>query len=259
MSTMALLLTCKRGTAPYIRNLTLHHFKRMRTVPIISDDTIDAREKVADRLAKRLRHGIVSGELRAGESLGLVSLAESLGVSTTPVREALQLLASEGLVIGGAHRGYRVAHLDETGVRDLFAVQAFISGVLTERAAQRMSAEELEELAVIQAAIEEAVKGDHIERVNELNLKFHTYVFRAARSETLFRAMSSTFELAVNRTTSNVPRWRDLSLRDHTRILEALRAGDGARARKMAEEHTRNAGELVIEELARNDVLAPGV
>lgn len=228
-------------------------------MPIISDHAIDAREKVADRLAKRLRRAIVSGELRAGESLGLVSLAESLGASTTPVREALQLLASEGLVIAEAHRGYRVAPLDEMGVRDLFAVQAFIAGVLTERAAERVSAEELEQLAAIQAAIEEAVKGDEIERVNELNLNFHSSVFRAARSEALFRAMSSTFELAVNRTTSNVPRWRDLSVGDHRRILEALGAGDGARARKLAEKHTHNACELVIQELARNDVLAPGV
>jgi DNA-binding GntR family transcriptional regulator len=230
----------------------------MRTVPITSDYTTDAREKVADRLTRRLRRAIVSGELRAGESLGLVSLAESLGVSTTPVREALQLLAREGLVIGEAHRGYRVAPLDEMSVRDLFAVQAFIAGVLTERAAERISPEELEQLAATQAAIEEAVKGDEIERVNELNVNFHSCVFRAARSETLFRAMSSTFELAVNRTTSNVPRWRDLSLSDHKRILEALRAGDGASARKLAEEHTRNACELVIQELARNDVLAPG-
>jgi DNA-binding GntR family transcriptional regulator len=230
----------------------------MRTLPITSDYAIDAREKVADRLTKRLRHAIVSGELRAGESLGLVSLADSLGVSTTPVREALQLLASEGLVIGEAHRGYRVAPLDETGVRDLFAVQAFIAGILTERAAERLSAEELERVAAIQEAIEEAVKGDEIERVSELNVDFHSCVFRAARSQTLFRARSSTFELAVNRTTSNVPRWRDLSLSDHTRILEALRAGDGARARKLAEEHTHNACELVIQELVRNDVLAPG-
>ena len=228
-------------------------------MPIIFDHTIDAREKVADRLAKRLRRAIVSGELRAGESLGLVSLAESLGASTTPVREALQLLASEGLVIAEAHRGYRVAPLDEMGVRDLFAVQAFIAGVLTERAAERVSAEEMEHLAAIQTAIEEAVRADEVERVSELNLNFHTCVFRAARSEALFRAMSSTFELAVNRTTSNVPRWRDLSVGDHERILEALRAGDGARARKAAEEHTQKACELVIQELARNDVLAPGV
>lgn len=227
-------------------------------MPIISDYTIDAREKVADKLTKRLRRAIVSGELSAGESLGLVSLADSLGVSTTPVREALQLLTSEGLVIGEAHRGYRVAPLDETGVRDLFAVQAFIAGVLTERAAERASSEDLERLAAIQAAIEEAAKGDDIERVNELNVDFHSYVFRAARSQTLFRAMSSTFELAVNRTTSNVPRWRDLSLRDHKSILDALRAGDGLRARELAEEHTRNACELVIQELARNDVLATG-
>jgi DNA-binding GntR family transcriptional regulator len=259
MSTMALLLTYERGTVPYIRNLTLHHFKRMRIVPIISDHTIDAREKVADRLAKRLRHAIVSGELRAGESLGLVSLAETLGASTTPVREALQLLTSEGLVIGEAHRGYRVAPLDEMGVRDLFAVQAFIAGVLTKRAAERASAQELEQLSKTQAAIEGAVKRGDIERVSELNINFHSCVFRAARSEALFRAMSSTFELAVNRTTSNVPRWRDLSLGDHKRILEALRARDGARARKAAEQHTHNACELVIQELARNDVLAPGV
>lgn len=227
-------------------------------MPIISDQAIDAREKVADRLAKRLRRAIVSGELRAGESLGLVSLAESLGASTTPVREALQLLASEGLVIAEAHRGYRVAPLDEMGVRDLFAVQAYIAGILTERAAERVSAEDLEQLAAIQAAIEEAVKGDGMERVNELNLDFHSWVFRAARSQTLFRAMSSTFELAVNRTTSNVPRWRDLSVGDHRRILEALKAGDGARARELAEKHTHNACELVLQELARNDVLAPG-
>lgn len=227
-------------------------------MPIISDYTIEAREKVADKLTKRLRRAIVSGELSAGESLGLVSLADSLDVSTTPVREALQLLASEGLVIGEAHRGYRVAPLDETGVRDLFAVQAFIAGILTERAAERASSEDLERLAAIQAAIEEAAKGDDIERVNELNVDFHSYVFRAARSQTLFRAMSSTFELAVNRTTSNVPRWRDLSLRDHKSILDALRAGDGLRARELAEEHTHNACELVIQELARNDVLATG-
>lgn len=228
-------------------------------MPITSDHPIDAREKVADRLAKRLRRAIVSGELRAGESLGLVSLAESLGASTTPVREALQLLASEGLVIAEAHRGYRVAPLDEMGVRDLFAVQAFIAGVLTERAAERVSAQELEQLVAIQAAIEEAVKADEIERVSELNLNFHSCVFRAARSQTLFRAMSSTFELAVNRTTSNVPRWRDLSMGDHREILDALKAGDGAGARKVAERHTHNACELVIQELARNDVLAPGV
>lgn len=208
------------------------------------------QDKLADRVAARLRDAILGGTLRAGDTLRLVPLAERLGVSTTPVREALLLLQKEGLVTGEPRRGFRVAHLSRGDIRDLFQLFAFISGLLAERAAARISEDELEELARLSAEIRQVDAEGPSERSAILRQEFFRIVNRAAGPTILRRLLADMSRWTAPR----VPGWPAPRL-DHGPIVSALRRRDGRRARELVERHVLRAGHHVLTHLTDNGMV----
>jgi len=209
------------------------------------------QDKLADRVAGWLRDSIMAGRLRPGENLRLVSLAERLGVSTTPVREALALLHKEGLVAGEPRRGFRVARLSRADIRDLFLLHAFIAGLLAERAVAVLSAGDIDHLAELNAEIKRCVRqGDQLRAV-ELNHEFHRIVNKAAGPTVLLRFLADMSRW----TTSEVPGWPTAAGQDHGPIIRALRRRDGKLARTLIERHVRSAGQRVVAHLAENGAL----
>jgi DNA-binding GntR family transcriptional regulator len=206
------------------------------------------QDKLADRVATWLRDSIMSGRLRSGENLRLVALAERLGVSTTPVREALALLHKEGLVEGEPRRGFRVARLSRNDIRDLFLLHAFIAGLLAERAAAALRDAELDHLAELNAEIKRSVReGDQLRAV-ELNHEFHRIVNKAAGPTVLLRFLADMSRW----TTPEVPGWPAAAGQDHGSIIRALRRRDGELARTLTQRHVRSAGQRVVAHLHEN-------
>lgn len=194
-----------------------------------------------------LRAAILDGTLRGGTRLVIATLAQQLQVSSTPLRDALQDLAHEGLVVLDSRRGAIVRNVDFAEVANLYDIREMVEPQLTSRAAQKISAAELRELEDIQRSMsEEAEFG----RWNQLNDRFHALIAQAAKwddsMEFLTKALvarcalhvSVAADLTTDRTGAEF--WRREIARsqaEHQLIIDACAARDSERAAAAMKDH----------------------
>ncbi|MEU8896557.1 GntR family transcriptional regulator [Nocardia sp. NPDC048505] len=190
----------------------------------------------------QVRQLVLSGELAAGHPLSVPALAARLGVSRSPVREAVQQLIYEGLAVNVPHAGARVATLDDAQIRDVLAVRAALDGLAAAQAATRLTDADLDELAELVAAQEHNLRGDADPgRDTQLDLAFHRLIRDRAGNRTLAEELARLEAQAhlhrgdLWRSTRN----RHTALREHRRILRALEAGQPDAARAAAESHVQ--------------------
>jgi DNA-binding GntR family transcriptional regulator len=210
---------------------------------------LGASQQLSHKVADNVRERIVRGELPAGEFLRTETLASELGVSATPVREALMALQSEGSVRWEPRRGYRVVTVSEEDVRDLFQVQAYLAGELAARAADVLDADAIDGLRELQTELEAAAaRGDAV-AVGDLNDEIHRRINKASKSERLATLLKQTVQYVPLRFFGTVEGWSQASAHDHWAIFDALGAGNGDAARDAMGRHIRHVGELVISHL----------
>jgi DNA-binding GntR family transcriptional regulator len=184
------------------------------------------------RVRDLLEEAILEGELKPGERLRAEALAQRYGTSRTPIREALVQLEGQGLVEIEPNRGAVVRTFDRDDVRDLYEVRALLEPAAAARAAQRISADDLDRLEALcaDASVDEQIVG---------NEAFHRIIVEAAGSPRLEVAM---------RAASGIPRafrslfWHDdrqraESVLCHRRLVSALRAGDSQLAEAVMRMH----------------------
>ncbi|MBQ7432187.1 MAG: GntR family transcriptional regulator [Lachnospiraceae bacterium] len=138
-----------------------------------------------DVVFKTLRQGILKGELAPGERLLEVQLAERLGVSRTPVREAIHKLAQEGLVVLIPRKGAEVASISEKSLRDVLEVRMALETLAVRLACERMTEEELLELKQRMQAFEEAVSADDLLEITKRDEEFHDTIYAGTHNEKL--------------------------------------------------------------------------
>ena len=148
------------------------------------------RPQLAEDVARFVRRRIFDGTYAAGEYVRLDQLAAELGISVTPVREALFELKAEGLLAQQPRRGFVVLPVTGRDLTDVSNVQAHIGGELAARAAANINDEQLRELEQIQTELEDAYAGDDDERAVRLNHEFHRAINVAADSPKLAQLMS---------------------------------------------------------------------
>jgi DNA-binding GntR family transcriptional regulator len=127
-----------------------------------------------------LRDAIIRCELAPGDRLVIDDLARRFQVSIIPVREALRLLQSEGLVVSIAHVGATVAPISQASVREIFTILEGLEVVSTRTAAERAAAEDIDELARLVSAMDLAIEGDRPAHWADLNTEFHLAIGRIA-------------------------------------------------------------------------------
>ncbi|HEY3683656.1 MAG TPA: GntR family transcriptional regulator [Streptosporangiaceae bacterium] len=208
------------------------------------------RPQLSDEVSSYVRDLIMSGEVRQGEFLRLEHIADELGVSVTPVREAMLSLRGEGFVNLEARRGFTVAPLSRQDVEDLFRVQADVAAELTARASERSSAEVVEKLADLQERLEKAAKRKAADEVEELNFAFHRTINLTADSAKLAWILGTVVRYAPRRFFATIHGWQDASVGEHHTIIEALRESDAEKARATMHQHITHAGELLVTHLA---------
>jgi DNA-binding GntR family transcriptional regulator len=205
---------------------------------------------------RHVRELIVTGQVRAGDYLRLEPLATTLGVSVTPVREAMMHLRSEGLVEWQPKRGFRVLPLSSADIEDIYRVQAFVAGDLASRAVDHLSPHELDRLEELQDELEEAHTAGDADRVEELNHEFHRRINLAADSPRLAWFLQVSSQFAPRLFFAQIEGWSEASATDHREIIAALRAGDADAAGHSMRMHVARAGELLA---AHVDQHAPEV
>jgi len=201
------------------------------------------RLQLSDVAAAHLRDQITSGNLGAGAPVRPEVVADELGISTTPAREALQALRAEGFLDLAPRRGFTVAKLDGNDIRDMFLVQSQVSGELASRATEKATPEVIERLEEIHAALIKAANEGDLERLEELNHQFHREINLAAAAPRLAQVIRLASRYAPSRFYASIPGWPETTVNDHQTLLDAIRNGDAELARSEMTQHVHVAGE----------------
>ncbi len=212
---------------------------------IVDDLEPVARTTTATIIAGRIRDGIMRGTFTPGTQLGEASLAQRLGVSRGPVREALQRLIQEGLLRSEPHRGVFVAVLDESDVTDIYRARRVIERTAVEAVVARPGEEREDVVRALDdliAEMQEAVTGDRWDDVADADLRFHETIVAASNSKRLVRMFSTLLvetRMCVAALEPAYPLREDL-VEEHRLLRDALADGDpGAVA--LVEAHLRDA------------------
>ncbi|MGV0743629.1 GntR family transcriptional regulator [Mycolicibacterium sp. XJ870] len=188
------------------------------------------REQLSDEVAAHLRAEIMTGALRAGTFIRLDETAAALGVSITPVREALRTLRGEGMVQLEPHRGHVVVPLTRGDVEDIFWLQATIARELAATATERITEAEIDDLEHLNAELAAAVEYQDPEQISAAEFAFHRTFNHASG-----RIKLAWFLLHVARYLpaliySTDPRWGSEAVESHRLLIAALRRRDAKTA-----------------------------
>jgi DNA-binding GntR family transcriptional regulator len=198
---------------------------------------------------------VFDGTYAAGTYVRLDQLAAELGISVTPVREALFELRAEGLLAQKLHRGFVVLPVTRRDITDVSDVQAHIGGELAARAATNITDEQLRDLKRIQAELEEAYASDDEDRAVRLNHEFHRAINVAADSPKLAQLMSQITRYAPESVFPTISGWPNKSNKHHRRLIAALAKHDEELARTAMSEHLSEGAAPLIGHLERRGVV----
>ena len=212
-------------------------------------------------VGERLRDMIVEGELAPGERIDEKRLCELFQLSRTPLREALKVLASEGLVDLLANRGARVSEMTACEVRELFEVASELERMAAEASAERATDEELADLRHIHTSMERYYRAGRRSDYFLLNQRIHNAVIALARNgvlSTIHTALMTKIRRARYQAIMSQERW-DESMREHEELLAALEARNGPRAGNILRTHVLNTGETVLAQMEQRAAAPIGV
>ncbi|MEV6062834.1 GntR family transcriptional regulator [Nocardia asteroides] len=191
---------------------------------------------------QEIRRRIFAGELRPGDKIDQDEIADSLGISKLPVREALIALELESIVDMPPRRGAFVALVTRDDVRDHYWLLGVVSGLAAARAADRIGASSLDALGRILDRMTTASRRDR----ETLNFEFHRMINRASGSRRLLTELKVLGSAAPHGFYETHDDWSETADRDHRAILAALRARDVTTARLVTEEHFLHGGDRAV-------------
>jgi DNA-binding GntR family transcriptional regulator len=198
---------------------------------------------VVDQVYAAIRERISSGSLPRGGRVHQEDLAEELGVSRTPVREALRRLAAEGLVEMRTNRGARVADVDQGGMRGAYDARLVVEPGAARLAAQRRPAEPLARMRAAVQAQRGAVRS--VQRSFEANRQFHLALVAASENDFLIQLADRLWVARIGATIYErqveTQERMLLDVREHELILEAIEDGDGRKAESLTRRHLTDA------------------
>lgn len=204
-----------------------------------------------DVVFKTLRQAILTGELKPGERLMEIHLAQKLGVSRTPIREAIRKLELEGLVTMIPRRGAEVAQLTEKSLQDVMEVRRALDVLSAELACDRISEDEKKALLLACQEFEKAVSAENFKKIAEKDVALHNIIVKASRNQRL--------QLLVNQLAEQMYRYRfeyikDISqhkllLEEHKAIYEAIASGNREEAARTAKLHIDNQEKAVMRQI----------
>ncbi|MFD4369057.1 GntR family transcriptional regulator [Rhodococcus sp. NPDC058521] len=186
------------------------------------------RPQLSEDVADHVRGLIMSGEIRPGDFVRLDETAADLGVSVTPVREALLTLRGEGMVELVPHRGYKVSPLSRDDVRDIFWLQGVIAVELAGRAARVITAEDIDQLERFGNGLRSAVQRRDVGEIEHYEFEFHRHLNVVAGAGKLAWFLHNAVRYTPHRLYAADLTWGELAVDCHDRLITALRTGDFA-------------------------------
>ena len=199
-----------------------------------------------------LRDAILTGELAPGERLMEIQLADKLGVSRTPVREAIRKLELEGLAIMLPRRGAIVASITISDLQDVLEVRRVLEGLTIELACKRMNEEELEQLKQGAEAFEKAARENDLTEIAKKDEAFHDVIYNASKNNRLIQILNNLREQMYRYRLEYIKdeAKREILIEEHRMIVDAIEANDVVLAKKALKKHISNQEKTIIENLS---------
>lgn len=191
------------------------------------------------RVFNQIREAILFGQYKSGEELRESAIAHELGVSRTPVREALRQLELEGLVKIIPNKGAQVISLSVKDIKDIYAIRSHLEGLCTRWACEHITKEQIEDLEEIVYLSDFHAMKNHYEQMLDLDNKFHDIIYEASESKML-RHLLKDFHHYVQRVrkiTLSSPERAIQSNKEHEAILDALKEHNPDKAEELAHKH----------------------
>lgn len=207
-----------------------------------------------DVVFNTLRQAILRGELKPGERLMEIQLANKLGVSRTPIREAIRKLELEGLVLMIPRRGAEVAQITEKSLRDVLEVRRALEELAVQLACLRMTEAGLEELKAAAARFEAVLGDEDITVVAEADVAFHDVIYMATDNERLISLLNNFREQMYRYRVEYLKKkeFHSKLLSEHEQIIQAIADGESELATRITSQHIENQVEVVSDTLRGN-------
>lgn len=190
------------------------------------------KKPLKDMVYQTLRKDILSGRIPGGTHITESSISKRLDVSRTPVREALQRLTQEKLIMALPRAGYIIQDMSNEDIQDIFSVRFDIESLVVKRAVRHITKEELKKLETNIEKAKNYIRSGELEKVTQQDLEFHSIIYRAARSKTFYRICKNLGELTMKyRHGLNLEKdlW-DEAIENHTAIYQSLALRDEKKA-----------------------------
>lgn len=202
----------------------------------------DDNYSLGSRVFHKIREGILSGKYAVNEELKEKNIGDELGVSRTPVREALRQLELEGLVSIIPNKGAYVVGLSQKDIRDIYEMRSLLEGLCAKWAAENITNEQLEELEENIFLSEFHAKKENWEQMVELDNRFHEILYLASGSKELKHVLTDYHQYVqrVRKITLGGSERVKKSTEEHKIIVQALRTHDPKKAQDAAKTHIRN-------------------
>lgn len=189
-----------------------------------------------------LREAILKGELKPGERLMELQLASKLGVSRTPIREAIRMLEQEGLAVTIPRKGAEVAKMTEKDMEDVLQVREALDELAAAIACEQISKEELEELKNTMYEFEESTKTGDVKRIAQADVEFHDIIYKATGNPKLVSMLNNLreqmyrYRVEYLKDEKNYP----MLMKEHSEIVEGLTKKEKGKVTSAMHKHVEN-------------------
>ncbi|HXZ08798.1 MAG TPA: GntR family transcriptional regulator [Paraburkholderia sp.] len=213
------------------------------------------RQRLHDTVVEHIRRFIVEGTLEPGKKLNERELCETLGISRTPLREALKVLAAEGLIEIWPNRGASVSKMSEAELRETFELMSGLEAFSGELACERITAAEIAEIKALHYAMLACRAQNDLAGYYSRNQAIHDKINEAARNSALrqmYVAVNRRLQALRFRSNFQIPKW-DRAIHDHDEMLKALDDRDGKRLSAILRQHLLDKRDAVLQVQSREE------
>lgn len=208
-----------------------------------------------DVVFNTLRQAILRGELKPGERLMEIQLANKLGVSRTPIREAIRKLELEGLVLMIPRKGAEVAEITEKNLRDVLEVRCALEELAVQLACDRMDEEGIKAMREASAEFRNTLDSDDITRIAQADVAFHDIIYAATDNRRLIQLLNNLREQMYRYRIEYLKKKECYPqlLEEHQTIIDSIESRDKGRATQITGQHIKNQAEAVVDTIREKE------
>lgn len=215
---------------------------------------LDAYKPLREVVSEALRQAIKDGVLKPGERLMEIQLADELGVSRTPIREAIRKLEQEGFVVMVPRRGTYVSDVSLKDISQVFEIRSALEELAAGLAAERITDEELERLERILVEVNGFISKDDFDKIVDADIRFHDILYHASRNTRLFDILHNLREqlLRFRSISMHYPGRLAATWEEHRQMVENIASHNSAMARKIAKKHMENSEKTLLKGISND-------